>query len=138
MLVRFLFGALVPAIILTSTACSQPPSCPDCGGSGGGGGAGGGGSVECTQSVGILEGDVFELGSKRPLATIILRTDPMATPLHGEADETGHYKIELSPGTWLVGAETASNCLTAMDVSVEITACETTVLDLHADECFDG
>lgn len=99
--------------------------------------------TSCTLTTGMLSGTVslFEPPGgpnhlPAPEALVELRREPDDEPLNAMANADSRYEVELPPGTWIVGGESADGYCTTFDPqTVTVEVCETTSHDVVLEAC---
>jgi hypothetical protein len=97
----------------------------------------------CTMTTGFLVGTVglFEpTGGPNhvdaPYALVQLRRAPEDEPLNAMANDVSRYEVELQPGMWIVGGESADGyCTTFLPETVLVEVCDTTDHELVLEAC---
>ena len=139
-----LFLSLALAAAALSVGCDTTVRCAaDCGGAGGGGGAGG--SASCTSTKGTISGTVYrwsapgnpdsEIAAGANIDFLLSPGGPDATLLHGQADQDGHYSVEIDAGTWILGGDDGGGCINTESVTVTLDPCGTEQADVVLDIC---
>lgn len=145
MLLRWLVLVSLSAMCGASSlsGCGGTVDCESCGGSGGSSSSSSTGSAACTQSKGEIHGTVSLFGpaadpNSEPaaLASVELRDSPDAEPLVAKADDQGTFTVELAPGSWTIGGQSADGyCSASEPVTVQLEACDNLEVAIVLDEC---